>query len=123
MASNSRASVIPMRISNAPPTSREAVLAKRREYLALCAIAEYAAHLENNLKATAQQQALMTDGGAALSKAMGNWLVIMRTIGMYSKEVAAREDLINAEQPTDTTSDDPEAHKRILLRVELNEQQ
>jgi hypothetical protein len=40
------------------------IVQKRAEYLALCAIAQDSAQICNNLRITAQQQALMADGGA-----------------------------------------------------------
>jgi hypothetical protein len=97
---NPRASTAPLRSLHAP-ASRELIAAKRREYLALCEIAQDSGQLEKNLRATAGQQALMKEGGAgtafplsdrctetdrlrlALSKAMGNWLVILRTVSLY----------------------------------------
>jgi hypothetical protein len=97
---NPRVSTAPFRPPHAP-ASRELIAAKRREYLALCEIAQDSGQLEKNLRATAGQQALMKEGGAgsafpafrihaetdqlvlALSKAMGNWLVILRTVSLY----------------------------------------
>jgi hypothetical protein len=60
---NPRASTAPLRLPHAP-ASRELIAAKRREYLALCEIAQDSGQLEKNLRATAGQQALMKEGGA-----------------------------------------------------------
>jgi hypothetical protein len=60
---NPRASTAPLRPLHAP-ASRELIAAKRREYLALCEIAQDSGQLEKNLRATAGQQALMKEGGA-----------------------------------------------------------
>ncbi|KAG8754539.1 hypothetical protein FRC14_004981 [Serendipita sp. 396] len=65
MSTNHRMSTIPgLRTSAASAMTQDGILAKRREYIALCAIAEQSAYLAKTLTATAQQQALMTDGGA-----------------------------------------------------------
>jgi hypothetical protein len=60
---NPRVSTVPLRLPHAP-ASRELIAAKRREYLALCEIAQDSGQLEKNLRATAGQQALMKEGGA-----------------------------------------------------------
>ncbi|KAG8811127.1 hypothetical protein FRC17_002620 [Serendipita sp. 399] len=120
--------------------TQDGILAKRREYIALCAIAEQSEYLVKTLTATAQQQALMTDGGAgglsgfspkiemfdrlllALSKSMNNWLVIMRTIGMYAKDIGLNDPSLDPNPAAATPEqEDIDTHKRILLRVELNE--
>ncbi|KAG8782093.1 hypothetical protein FRC20_008476 [Serendipita sp. 405] len=120
MSTNHRMSTIPgLRTSAASAMTQDGILAKRREYIALCAIAEQSAYLAKTLTATAQQQALMTDGGAALSKSMNNWLVIMRTIGMYAKDINLNDPLPDADQTTPDSKQEDD--KRILLRVELNE--
>ncbi|PVG01280.1 hypothetical protein CPB86DRAFT_699706 [Serendipita vermifera] len=112
----SRPSTVPLRLPNMP-ASRELIAAKRREYLALCEIAQDSGQLLQYLNTTAEQQALMTDGGAALSKAMGNWLVILRTISLYAEESARRN---GGGEPSETYSGDAD-DKKVLLRVELDE--
>lgn len=115
---NPRQSTAPLRLPHAP-ASRELIAAKRREYLALCEIAQDSAQLEKNLRATAEQQSLMRDGGAALSKAMGNWLVILRTVSLYAEDFGKQEpsESVNETQ----TGLDTESLKKVLLRVELDE--
>jgi hypothetical protein len=65
---NPRASTLPLRASYVP--TRDLILARRKEYLALCEIAQDSAQLEKYLRSSLQQQALMRDGGASKSYAL-----------------------------------------------------
>ena len=74
---------------------------------------------------------------AALSKAMGNWLVILRTVSLYGMILSARtfpithgfrtaEDFGKRQAAAlgeGNPDSDPEAYSKMLLRVELEEAQ
>ncbi|CAG8718565.1 11467_t:CDS:2 [Acaulospora colombiana] len=106
----SRPSTVPLRLPNIP-TSRELIAAKRREYLALCEIAQDSAQLLQYLSTTAEQQSLMTDGGAGELKLPSSF---------QKAEESARRN--GGGEPSETTSGDTD-DKKVLLRVELDEPQ